>query len=202
MMTSSTMTKIKKYIDTLSPGEPFAARALIACGPKTAVDKALSRLAGRGDLMRVARGVYARPKHNPWVGLVQPAPEAVAQAVARAGNAEIQVHGAKAMQLLGLTTQESTQVVFVTTGPTRNVKIGNLLVRLEHVGPNRVSGLEGKPALAFSALFFMGRKKVTTDTVRDIRQKLSTSEYGELLGVRDRMPGWLADMLLRGERIS
>lgn len=199
MMTSGTMAKIEEYLKTLAPGEPFTARTLIALGTKTAIDKALSRMAGKGDLVRVARGVYAKPKRNPWVGQVQPAPEVVAQAVARANNAEIQVHGAKAMQLLGLSTQEPTQVLFTTTGPTRNVKFGNLLIRLKHISGNRVSGLEGKPALAFSALLFMGRKAVTPDTLRDIRQKLSPSEFEELLNARSKMPGWLADMLLRVE---
>lgn len=202
MPVSGTMSKIEKYVKTLPPGELFAARSLISFGTRAAVDKALSRMAGRGDLIRVARGVYAKPKLNPWIGVVRPAPESVAQAVAQASNAEIQIHGAKAMQLLGLSTQEPTQIIFATTGPTRNVKFGNLLIRLQHIGRNRLSGLDGKSALAFNALLFMGRKKVTPDTVRDIRQKLSSSEYGELLSARDKMPGWLADILLRMERVS
>lgn len=202
MPVSGTMSKIEEYVKTLPPGEPFVAHSLIFFGTRTAVDKALSRMVGRGDLMRVARGVYANPKLNPWIGMVRPAPESVAQAIARASNAEIQIHGAKAMQLLGLSTQEPTQIIFATTGPTRNVKFGNLLIKLQHIGHNRVSGLDGKSALAFSALLFMGRKKVTSDTVRDIRQKLSSSEYGELLSARDKMPGWLADILLRTEQVS
>ena len=50
--------------------------------PCAAIDKALSRLATDGTIRRLARGVYDYPKTHPQIGLLSPAPDAIAKAIA------------------------------------------------------------------------------------------------------------------------
>ena len=53
-------------------------------GSREAVDIALHRLARRGTIRRLARGVYDFPKEHPVLGPLQPSAEAVAKAEAEA----------------------------------------------------------------------------------------------------------------------
>jgi hypothetical protein len=52
---------------------------------------------------------------------VMPQPEAIARAAAESSGSEIGVHGAVALQLLGLSTQMPMQPVFLTNGPSRKI---------------------------------------------------------------------------------
>ncbi len=66
----------------------------------------------QGEIARVSRGVFVRPKKSRYVGEVMPEPSKVAQAIANAHGETIQVQGAEAARLLGLTTQMPLQPVF------------------------------------------------------------------------------------------
>ncbi len=190
-------TKIRAHLQNIPLGEPFAGCELLAFGARAAVDKALSRMAETGELTRVARGIYARPKRNKYVGNVLPSPEAVARAAAHASDSTIRTHGAEALRLLGLSTQQAVQPVFLTTGPSRNLQYGKLKIRLLHTNADKLAGLSDGAVLALSALRYLGRSGVTTDTIKRIRERLSPAEYEELRFARTQMPGWLSDMFLK-----
>jgi hypothetical protein len=90
------------------------------------------------------------------------------------------------------------QPVFLTNGPSRKIKYGNIEIRMKHVSQSKLpSGLSGKAALAYSALCYLGRNETTHEILASIRDKLSSEEYDELLRARNKMPAWLSDMLLK-----
>jgi hypothetical protein len=150
-----------------------------------------------GELLRAARGVYVKPRVNPYVGVVMPAPEEVAKAVAETQNAKLQIHGAEALRMLGMSTQESIQPVFLTDGPSRNLKMGNLNIKLKHTDTRAMTSLQGRPALALSSLIYLGRSQVNLEIMQAIKDKLSPSEYEELARARNSMPGWLSNMFAK-----
>jgi hypothetical protein len=76
---------------------------------RAAVDQALSRLAKAGHLRRLARGLYDFPKLLPKFGAFTPAPDEVAQALARETGSHLQIDGARAANALGLSTQVAAQ---------------------------------------------------------------------------------------------
>lgn len=85
-------------------GSPIRAKAFLHLGSRAAVDPALSRLARRGELLRIARGVYCLPVHGAF-GPRCPEPAKVVEGLARAKNATIVESGGTAAHALGLTTQ-------------------------------------------------------------------------------------------------
>lgn len=107
-------------------------------GSRAAVDQALSRLAKSGDLRRVGRGLYDLPRTSGVLN--RPAPvdmdKAVA-ALARRDSIRIMPDGITAANQLGLTNAVPAKTSYVTDGTTRDVKIGNRIVRLRHAGPER-----------------------------------------------------------------
>ena len=58
----STAQAIQNGIRKLPRGKPFTRARFLKYGSHGSVDRALSRLVGRGEILRVARGVFVRPK--------------------------------------------------------------------------------------------------------------------------------------------
>lgn len=120
-----------------------------------------------------------------------PEPSKVAQAIANAHGETIQVHGAEAARLLGLTTQMPLQAVYYTNGPNRELKLGKLRLILKHVAQRKLA-LSGRPAgLALSALWYLGKEQVSTSTIKAIREKLTSEAFEEFKAETPSMPaGW------------
>src|ERR1700689_2007555 len=122
----TTAEAIRTQIGKIPIGEPFTSTQFRRLGRGAAVDQTLARLVKQEHIVRIARGVFVQPKKSKYVGPVMPEPGKVAQAVASAHGETIQVHGAEAARVFGLTTQMPMQSVFYTSGPGRKMKIGNL----------------------------------------------------------------------------
>jgi len=92
-------------------------------GSREAVDVTLHRLARKGTIRRLARGVHDLPKRHPVLGLLAPSAEAVAKAMAGRDRTRLQPAGAYAANALGLFEQVPAKVLFLTDGPSRTVRI-------------------------------------------------------------------------------
>src|SRR5688500_13518882 len=113
-----TANTIREHIEKLPQGQPFTTSSMVSFGSRAAVDQALSRLAQKGTIVRVTRGVYVRPEVSKYVGKVLPEPLKVVQAMAQEHGEVVQVHGAEAARRMALTTQVPTKSVFLTSGPS------------------------------------------------------------------------------------
>lgn len=191
--------RIRAQIETIPVGEPFTTASLLSLGTRAAVDQALRRLKQSGHLLAVSRGIYVRPKVSRFAGPVTPEPIRIAEAVAQASGAVLQPHGAEAARAFGLTTQVPTQPVYLTTGPTRHLQVGNLTITLRHTSPRKL-GLTGRPGLALSALRHLGKAGVTMAAIEAVRRQLTTEEFAALRAATGVMPGWLADRFYQHER--
>src|SRR5260221_12699489 len=74
-------------------------------GPRAAVDKALQRLARSGDMARIDRGLYFRPRKGALTGKpTHPDQKDVINAITRRDQKRIDVDGLTAANDLGFTT--------------------------------------------------------------------------------------------------
>src|SRR5580658_2977389 len=139
---------------TLPEGTPLAAKGFLHLGNRAAIDQTLSRLSRAGKLMRSGRGLYVLPVESRF-GTRAPSPEKVVAESARLRGETIAPHGAAAANRLGLTTQVPMRTTYVTSGPSRKLKLGAQSIELTHVpswqllNANRESG-EVLRALAWS----------------------------------------------------
>lgn len=137
-----------------------------------------------------------------FVGKVMPEPLKVAETVAKTTGAVVQIHGAEAARRLELTTQVPTQSVFVTSGPSKRIRVGKMEIRLQHVCQRKLA-LAGRPAgLALAAMWYLGKKEVTPALVEKIRRKLGSSEFEVLKSATSSMPAWMSDAIFRNERMA
>lgn len=186
---------IANRIKHFPKGKPFASSNFAAEGPRTAVDKALSRMVRSGSLERVARGVYMRPKISKYVGRVSPSPTSVVMAIAKARGEIIQVHGSEAVRLFRLSTQMQILPTFYTSGSTREIRVGNLSVRLQHAPRERLQHAGTKVGAALSAMYYIGEKNLSEGMAQRIIGTLSAEEISKLLACK--MPEWMRTAVSR-----
>ena len=115
--------------------------------PRASVDKALQRLVHVGELRRVERGLYDRPRVNSLTGKeTLPGPWAIIDAVARRDQNRVLIDGLTAANDLGLTTAVPARVVVLTDARHRTMKLDNLDIRFRTVAPTRLYW-GGRPAM-------------------------------------------------------
>ena len=184
---------IRERVLRIRLAEPFTNKQFLKLGSRASVDKALSRLVSEGVIQRIIRGVFMRPESNRYIGMVAPGVREVVEVMAKDRGEIIQVQGADAANLLGLSTQIPMRSIFYTSGPSREFKIGNLTVQLRHVSRRKLL-LAGKTSgIAISALWYLGKNNVNSSVVRTIRARLTEKDFEELKGAQ--LPAWMAGAL-------
>ena len=125
------LTKIKKA----KRGVLFFVESFQSVGNAKTVNKALERLVIAGELVRVATGIYVRPEKDPIIGFVTPGIDDVAKAIAKRDKARIVPTGDYALNKLGLSTQVPLNVVYLTDGAKRKIKIGKRIITFRNTTP-------------------------------------------------------------------
>lgn len=142
-------------------------------GSQTAIRMALSRISKEGKLKRLAHGIYYVPQIDPLFGPLYPAPEAVAEAIAKKEKIRIQPAGAYALNRLGLTTQVPTKLVYITDGEDREIKIGKTIIKLKATTPKKMA-MEGElSSLVILALSELDLKNIDANTSQKIKVLLA-----------------------------
>ncbi|WP_219232608.1 MULTISPECIES: DUF6088 family protein [unclassified Pseudomonas] len=176
-------------------GRPFSRMAFAQVGSRKAVDKALSNLVKSDRLERVARGIYMRPKMSIYTGRrVRANPLDIMMIRAKANGETIQIHGAEAVRRLGLSTQMQVVPTYYTSGTTREIKVGNAVVRLRHVSNARMQYAGTKVGTVLTALYYLGKQGLSAQVISRITKAMSSEELRKLKGCR--MPVWMRSALL------
>ena len=184
-------SQIMSYAVESPEGTLLCPSALLHLGNRAAIDQALSRLARKGKLMRVCQGVYARPIQTRF-GPRPPAVDKVLASLSALWGETIVPCGGMAANTLGLTNQVPIWSVYLTSGPNRKLKLGELAVELRHaprwqlVAPHRPAGD------AVRALAWLGPEEVA-ENLGAIEKRLSSRDLEELAATRAVMPAWLAE---------
>lgn len=194
-MTAS--AQVKSYITNIPEGQPFPSTALRPFASTENIRQILNRLVKAGELSKVARGIFVKPKQTAKLGTVLPSATEVAKTLTEATGETISIHGAEAARQLQLTTQVPMRPVFYTSGNTRTLKIANRTIKLKHVNPSKLIAPDTTAGLVISALNYLGRESVTIETVKTIKQRISPEDFAETINLIERMPAWMADVFYR-----
>lgn len=189
--------RILKAIGEQSVRPVFSGRDFLNLGSRAAVDQVLSRLARKGVIRRLRRGLYDVPRQSPVLGTLSPDPIVVAQAAAAGGSSRLQASGAYAANLLGLSEQVPGRIVFLTDGNTRRVTIGRQVIELRRASPRNLIGAGTTAGTAFQALRYVGSKGVTAKEVGILRRTLSPQDRRALAALLPQAPVWMHPVLAR-----
>ncbi len=176
---------IIEYLSSLSEGSVIAPKLFLHLGSRAAVDQALSRLVKSEELIRVGRGLYTAPVHGRF-GRRPPATEKVIESYAQLSGETIKPHGASVANHLGLTQQVPVRELYLTSGKTRTLALGNSEVLLKHAP----SWLLSAGAVA-RALQWMGEEHASS-AVKKARRAVPEDEWLQLVNSRACLPSWMA----------
>ena len=194
-MNDSIDSQIFARITKQGTGWCFTPRDFLDLGASTAIWATLSRLQKDGTVRRLAKGLYDFPREHPELGLLSPTPEAVAQAIAERDGSRLQPSGAYAANILGLSEQVPAQVVFLTSGPDRKVKIGNREIILKNTVPRNLATAGRISGTVIQALRHIGGKQITQSHIKHLKNKLSKADRDQLWKDRVNAPVWLHSFL-------
>lgn len=168
-------------------------------GDSKAVQKAFERLTVAGKLIRVARGIYCYPKIDKALGLgiLYPTIEEIAAAIARRDKAKIVPTGVYALNKLGLSTQLPMNVVYLTDGSPRKVKLeGDRGIQFRHTAKKNLSFQNDFAMLLTFALREIGENKLTDEQLEHVRELIKTVPFENIKKDFALIPAWIRKIIL------
>jgi len=188
----ATEDKISRQVNVKPRGTLFFPEDFKSSGSDEAVRVALHRMVKRGEIERIAQGIYTLPKHSDLIGKIYPSIEEVAQAIAKRDRARIIPTGVYAMNALGLSTQVPTKAVYLTDGAARLVKVGNRTILFKRTSPKNLSVKGNLSGLVIQALKAIGKDQVSEAEIEKILPILQKEHPSNLVHDKELAPAWIA----------
>jgi hypothetical protein len=159
------LIKIKKA----RRGSLFFIDDFVSFGTAKTVNKALERLVDRGEIIRVARGIYTRPQYSKILDSpITPTTHEIAKAIARRDRARIMPTGVYAQHVLGLSTQIPLNAVYLTDGTARKISIGKRNILFKKTSPKNLSAIGEISGMIIQALKIMDKNHISADELTKI----------------------------------
>jgi len=184
-------SRILAAIHGRGPCSVFVPADFLDIGSREAVGIVLHRLARKGTIRRLARGVYDFPKEHPVLGPLHPSAEDVARALAGRDRTRLQPTGAYAANALGLSEQVPAKAVFLTDGPSRTVKIGLTTIQLRRTTAKNMAAAGRLSGLLIQALREIGKDNITPQRRAHLKRRLPAEKRRELLKDIKLAPAWM-----------
>lgn len=189
------LSKIKRT----QRGTIFFVESFLFAGNAKAVNKAMERLVDKGEIVRVATGIYTLPQKSKLLGLVSPSVEEIAAAIAKRDKARIVPTGNYALNALGLSTQVPLKAVYLTDGAARKITIGKRTIQFKKTTPKNLSAIGTISKLVIQALKAMGKDKVSQDEERKIMELLRTEKPKHLEHDILLAPEWIRKIMRKAQ---
>lgn len=164
----SSKNQIQTKISKSSFGEIFFLDDFIKYGSSENIRKVLSRLEEERIVIRLAQGIYLKPKKDSLLGIIYPTTEEIAKQIAQRDKARIAPTGVMALFLLGLTTQIPLKAVYLTDGSQREIKIGKRSIKFKKTVPRSFAIKDGLLHLIVQVFKEVGQEGVTEDFLEKI----------------------------------
>ena len=178
-------------------GWVFTPKDLVHLGDARSVGMALTRLTRKGVIRQLARGLYDFPIDHPSLGRIAPSADAVAKALAARHAVRLQPAGAYAANMLGLSDQVPTKVVYLTDGPSRRVQLGQREIILQRTTPRNMATAGRISGTVIQALRYLGQRHVDERVVAILSRQLTDADKAQLLNDLKSAPAWIATVFRR-----
>lgn len=190
--------RIVNNIKKCGRGSIFFPNSFVSYGDIKSVSKSLERLTNDAVIIRLANGIYLYPKIDKELGLgvLYPSVEEVALQVAKRDKAHIAPTGAYAMNLLGLSTQVPMNVVFLTDGSPRKIRLGNnKTISFKHTVPKNLAFVNKTAQLATFALKEIGQSNVNEEHLKQLQKVFSSINEKTIETDYKLMPAWIRKII-------
>ena len=201
------MSELKASIDAMveasAPGQVWVPTDFSQLGKRDAIDKTLQRMVLAGELRRVDRGLYDRPRLS---GLTRrptaPDYRAVTEAIARRDQLRLLVDGMTAANDLGLTDAVPARVTIHTDTRRRMIQLDNMTIEFKHTAPSRLYWA-GRPAMRVVQALYWLKDTLPSDRaaiLKKLSKILADTAHGaairqDLLDGFGMLPAWMQSLV-------
>ena len=196
---SELKSAVSSQITATAPGHVWVPNDFAHLGNRDAIDKTLQRMVQAGELRRIERGLYDRPRlssltKRPTV----PDYRAVLDALARRDQLRMLVDGMTAANDLGLTDAVPARVTVHTDARRRSITLDNLVIEFRQTAPSRLYWA-GRPSMRIVQALHWLKDTLGSDRERilaRLSQVLEDPTHGKamcddlLLGF-NTLPAWM-----------
>ena len=169
----------------------------VSYGASKAIQKSLERLADKQLIVRVAQGIYVRPKISKLIGALVPSAEEVAEAIAKRDRIRTVPTGSYALNALGLSTQVPMNIVLLTDGSPREIRVGKRKIKFKKTTPKNLLAKGKISRLVIQALKEIGNGKVTAEEEKKIIDLLKKEEVKDLKHDIALAPVWVQKIMIK-----
>jgi hypothetical protein len=188
-----------------TPAEVWTPSDFADLASRAAIDKTLQRLVAAGELRRIDRGLYDKPRKSNLTGKTSvPDYRAVIRAVTRRDQARVVVDGMTAANDLGLTTAVPARIEVLIDARLKPITLGKQVIHFKSAAPSRLYWA-GRPGMrVVQALYWMQDMMSTEDDRRSVENQLhrllTAPKHGkeireDLRAGLSAMPIWMQDFL-------
>lgn len=196
MERTDNLQNIRQRIDKAETGSVFVTSdfADITDNKKSSV--CLIRLAEENLLRRIMRGVYYKPEYSNFLQeYLEPAPDKVADAIARNYGWTIIPCGDTALNLLGLSTQVPAIWLYVSDGPYKEYSFNNTTIKFKHTANKEISKLSYKTSLVIQALKSLGKENIDNNVIVKLTKALTDDEKKNMLNEAKSTTSWIYEYI-------
>lgn len=190
--------KILKQIEAFPKGELLLPADFSELGSSEAVRLSLFRLEKEGVISRVAQGIYVRPKESSLIGKLVPTAEEVAEAIAKRDRIRTVPTGSYALNALGLSTQVPMNIVLLTDGSPREIKVGKRTIKFKKTTPKNLLAKGKISRLVIQALKEIGNGKVSEEEEKKMIELLKKEDEKDLKHDTALAPVWIQKIMKKG----
>jgi len=190
--------KISNTIKYRKRGSIFFSTDFVSKGSLPSVNKALSQLTKRGEIVRLAPGIYCRPEIDEVFGLgvIYPGLDEIAEAIATRDGARIVPTGTYAQNRLGLSTQIPMNAVFLTDGSPRRIKVYNGKGILFKRAAPKIFKFKSPLAMMLTlALKDIGENSLTHDQIDTVKRIILKESKDTFSPDYPLMPEWIRSII-------
>lgn len=195
-MDNGYMQEIRARILAAEDGAVFVAPDFADIADTATIRQGLKRLHQSGNIRRIIRGVYEKPKYSKLLDeYVAADPDAVAKALARSYHWTIAPCGNTALNLLGLSTQVTAVWSYISDGPYKTYEWNSTKLEFKRRTNREITGLSYMTSLVIQALKTLGRTNVTPEIIQTLSEKLSEDEKQACLKEATESTDWVYDTI-------
>lgn len=187
---------IARRVKAAARGSVFTPDSFATLGSRASIDKALQRLVARGELRRLSRGLYDKPRQDELLGVLWPSVDAVVKAIAGRNRLRTQPAGAYAANLLGLSEQVPAKVLLLTDGISRTVQAGPMRITLKRTTPRQMAAAGRLSGLLIQAFKSIGAQHLSERHVTHLRATLPAGQRAKVAVDVALAPVWMRPWLL------
>lgn len=183
--------QVEEKILSLKKGAIVFVSDFAEFGTAENIKKVLLRLEKKQLLIRLAHGIYLYPKIDKELGILYPSAESIAEAIAKRDKIRIIPTGIYALQQLGISTQIPMNVIYLTDGAPRKIKVGKRTITFKKTAPKNLAIKNKILSNIVQGLKELGKENITDEVKQKINQALEKVPVETLKGEILNAPVWV-----------